>query len=64
MQDKKKVDLIFEEIQENNLFNEYTAGCSGSRSDCCTRVCGCNKAAATEEEWGRFLAADGGVVQY
>lgn len=59
-----KTELVFEEVPEKEVFNEYTAGCSGSRSDCCTRVCDCNRAAASEEEWGRFLAADGGVIQY
>ena len=61
-------DLIFEEIDEQDLFADYTADCSGSRSDCCTRVCArkCLKddGITTEEEWGRFLEIEGGVIQY
>ena len=30
--------LEFEEVKEEELFADYTADCSGSRSDCCTRV--------------------------
>lgn len=60
--------LVFEEVTENELFADYTADCSGGRSDCCTRVCTreCRKgeAIATEEEWGRFLDVEGGVIQY
>lgn len=32
-------ELLFEEVSENELFADYTADCSGGRSDCCTRVC-------------------------
>ncbi len=57
--------LVFEEISDNEMFADYTAGCSGNRSDCCTRVCKPNENfAATEEEWGKFLAVEGGVIQY
>ena len=60
--------LVFEEVTENELFADYTADCSGGRSDCCTRVCTrqCNDAfePAPEEEWGKFLDVEGGVIQY
>ena len=59
--------LVFEEVSENELFADYTADCSGSRSDCCTRVCTrqCDEyRLATEEEWGKFLDVEGGVIQY
>lgn len=38
-------ELVFEEVTEEELFADYTADCSGSRSDCCTRVCtrNCNE---------------------
>ena len=59
-------DLVFEEVSENELFADYTADCSGSRSDCCTRVCtrvrGDDRLA--EDAWGRFLDVEGGVIQY
>lgn len=58
--------LEFEEVTENELFADYTADCSGSRSDCCTRVCTRNgmQDQVTEEEWGKFLNVEGGVIQY
>ncbi len=58
--------LFFEEIDDKEVFNDYTADCSGSRSDCCTRVCtrDCNENVANEEEWGKFLEIEGGVIQY
>ena len=56
--------LEFEEVKEEELFADYTADCSGSRSDCCTRVCTRDKYVAAEEEWGKFLNVEGGVIQY
>lgn len=56
--------LQFEEIKEEELFADYTADCSGSRSDCCTRVCTRDDYVATEKEWGKFLNVEGGVIQY
>ncbi len=74
--DEKKV-LLFEEIDECEMFAEYTDGCSGSRSDCCTRVCTreCNGDTddggditedddTTEDAWGNFLEIESGVIQY
>ena len=57
-------ELIFEEVSENELFADYTADCSGGRSDCCTRVCTRDDYVATEEAWGKFLNVEGGVIQY
>lgn len=62
-----KTDLVFEEIVEDVEFADYTADCSGSRSDCCTRVCTReydDEHHSSEEEWGRFLEINGGVIQY
>ena len=56
--------LEFEEVKEEELFADYTADCSGSRSHCCTRVCTRDEYVATEEEWGKFLNVEGGVIQY
>lgn len=56
--------LVFEEVSDNDVFAGYTADCSGSRSDCCTRVCTRDGIAATEAEWGKFLQVEGGVIQY
>ncbi len=42
-----------------------SAGCSGARSDCCTRVCSHDgNFAASEEAWEQFLKVEGGQVQY
>ncbi|SDK23856.1 hypothetical protein [Natronincola ferrireducens] len=60
----KKEDFLFEEVKDSEIFAEYSDGCSGSRSDCCTRVCTRNNAVASEEEWGKFLEINAGVVQY
>ena len=57
-------DFLFEELDDPTMFAEYSEGCSGSRSDCCTRVCTRNRQEATEEEWGKFLEINAGVVQY
>lgn len=60
-------NLVFEEVKENELFADYTADCSGDRSDCCTRVCsgGCDDdCIPTEADWGKFLEIEGGVIQY
>ena len=61
-------ELIFEEIKKDEFFAEYTADCSGKRSDCCTRVCTreCvdDDTEITEEDWGNFLEVEGGVIQY
>ena len=56
--------LQFEEIDEKELFADYTRDCSGGRSDCCTRVCTRDDYVSTEAEWGRFLNVEGGVIQY
>ena len=60
----KAEDFVFEEIEESTMLAEYSDGCSGGRSDCCTRVCTRNNEVATEEEWGVFLEVNSGVVQY
>ena len=60
--------LVFEEVTETEVFADYTRDCSGDRSDCCTRVCTrkCDPKYDTvsEEEWGKFLEVEGGVIQY
>ena len=60
----EKIDFLFEEIENEEMFAEYSEGCSGDRSDCCTRVCTRDCGVATEAEWGRFLEVNAGIVQY
>lgn len=44
---------------------EASKTCSGSRSDCCTRVCSRDEAFVhSTEEWDRFLSIEGGQVQF
>lgn len=44
---------------------QYTAGCSGSRSACCTRTCNPDpKVVASAEDWEAFLSVRGGEIQY
>lgn len=59
----EKNTIVFEEVSEEEVFSAYSAGCSGSRSDCCTRVCKDHNY-ANEEDWGKFLEVEGGVIQY
>ncbi|MBQ8706566.1 MAG: hypothetical protein IJ523_00575 [Succinivibrionaceae bacterium] len=56
--------LKFEEIKESKTGTYYSEGCSGNRSDCCTRVCTRVGNENSEEDWGKFLEIEGGVVQY
>lgn len=42
-----------------------SAGCSGGRSDCCTRVCSADKNyVSSADAWEQFLDIQGGEVQY
>ena len=48
---------------------DYTGGCSGERSDCCTKVCsgGCSADGSFVDNasaWDAFLSVEGGQVQY
>ncbi len=56
----------FKVLTEDDLLkrNNYSAGCSGDRSDCCTRVCTKNGNHATSEQWGEYLEINSGIVQY
>jgi hypothetical protein len=43
----------------------YTASCSGSRSDCCTRTCSADaNFVENAEAWEQYLSVKGGQVQY
>lgn len=44
---------------------KYTAGCSGSRSACCTRTCSADPTfVGTAADWEAFLSVRGGEIQY
>lgn len=58
------MDFSFKVINASEKVGEYSSGCSGSRSDCCTRVCTRYGAPANPDEWNKFLELNAGVVQY
>jgi len=64
------IEFEFKEIEENNvdIVGRYSEGCSGSRSDCCTRVCTRNDNTSDNESsletWDKYLEVEAGVLQY
>ena len=63
-EEKKKVSFKFAVLNDSYVNNGYTGGCSGSRSDCCTRVCTRYAQPADAKQWGNFLEVNAGIVQY
>lgn len=61
---EEDLDFSFEVLSDNDYSMAYSAGCSGGRSDCCTRVCTRYAKPANVEQWGRFLEVNAGVIQY
>lgn len=63
---KEEKNFKFKVLSEEDLIkrDNYTGGCSGGRSDCCTRVCTRIGEIATAEEWGKYLEINAGVIQY
>jgi len=44
---------------------QFTSGCSGSRSACCTRTCSADPSfVGSAEDWEAFLSVRGGEIQY
>lgn len=63
----EKVSLKFESVEENNHNAGYSDGCSGGRSDCCTRVCTRANAKSGDDSlkaWDDYLEVNAGVLQY
>lgn len=63
----KAVSLGFKEIDESVNQANYSDGCSGARSDCCTRVCTRNNVNSDEnslKRWDEYLEVNAGVLQY
>ena len=58
------MNFKFEVINDSFTNSRYTGGCSGGRSDCCTRVCTRFAQVANAEQWGNFLEVNAGVIQY
>ncbi len=64
---KNKVSLKFDKVDEKFENPQYSADCSGSRSDCCTRVCTRMNVASEDgsmEAWDQYLDVNAGVLQY
>lgn len=66
-------ELVFEELgfveikedEGNKHPNAASTGCSGNRSDCCTRTCSADQNyVASAEAWEQFLSIEGGEIQY
>lgn len=63
------MDLSFEIVKYEACSSSYSKSCSGSRSDCCTRVC-TNSCMQNEmenssfEAWEQYLEINAGVLQY
>ena len=67
--DKDQFETLgFAEVSEEDGMvsaAEYTAGCSGSASACCTRTCSADPTfVGTSEDWDAFLDIRGGQIQY
>lgn len=65
MGDLEKYGFIIVSDEEGMDSVYYTDTCSGSRSDCCSRVCSANaNFVENEEAWEQYLTVKGGQVQY
>lgn len=62
------ISLKFEKIETSNIQDaHYSDGCSGDRSDCCTRVCTRDNLDSSEgslNNWDEYLEVNAGVLQY
>lgn len=63
---EKETKFKFTVLEEKDLIKRenFTGGCSGSRSDCCTRVCTRIGEIASVDEWNKYLELNAGVIQY
>lgn len=62
-----KKSLAFKVVEDSFDAAQYTATCSGDRSDCCTRTCtrpGINSGEDSIAAWENFLEVNAGVLQY
>lgn len=70
--DKTRFDQLermgFAEVSVEDGFTggaKASKGCSGARSECCTRVCSRHaNFVSSGEAWDKFLSLEGGQVQY
>jgi hypothetical protein len=61
----KKLNFKFAIVEENIATAQYTEGCSGDRSDCCTRDGDDDDDAYMSlPAWDQYLAVNAGVIQY
>lgn len=62
-----KQSLKFKIVEDSFDATKYTNTCSGSRSDCCTRVCTRLDAESDDgslQSWDDYLDVNAGVLQY
>lgn len=65
--EKVFIERGFVELGDDSKGSPHAAstGCSGGRSDCCTRVCSADQNyVSSAEAWEQFLDIQGGEVQY
>lgn len=62
--EKKGISFKFMVLNDSQVNAGYSGGCSGGRSDCCTRVCTRYAQPANADQWGKFLEVNAGVIQY
>jgi hypothetical protein len=61
------ISLKFKKIEEKEHQAHYSDGCSGNRSDCCTRVCTRVNGKSADDSlkaWDDYLEVNAGVLQY
>lgn len=66
MEENKATELLFEEVSEDFVL-ENSAGChTNGRSTCCTTYCTDHgpTCRVQGDSWGKFLEANGGIIQY
>lgn len=56
--------IQFKVIDNIDTNINYTDGCSGERSDCCTRICTRDSESNSLDEWDKYLEVDSGIIQY
>ena len=62
-----KISLKFKVVEHKATNAAYSEGCSGERSECCTRVCTKGNVASAEnnlKSWDQYLEVNAGVLQY
>ena len=62
----KNLGLVFEEISEENSFENSSNCKTNGASGCCTTYCTDHGPTCKlqDDTWGKFLKVNGGIIQY